>query len=39
VIAAGIFRDEQVLVTEGRYTFVAIDDDGRPRVVGPEGEG
>jgi len=27
---------EEVMVTEGRFTLVAIDDDGRPRPVPPE---
>ncbi len=29
-------QGERVRVTEGRFTFVAIDDDGRPRPVQPE---
>ncbi len=32
-IAAGVYRQERVLVTEGLYTFVAIDAEGRPRPV------
>lgn len=32
-IAAGVYREERVLVTEGLYTFVAIDSTGRPRSV------
>lgn len=35
-IAAGVYREERVLVTEGRYTFVAIDTDGKPRPVDEE---
>jgi acyl-CoA thioesterase YciA len=35
-IAAGVYREERVLVTEGRYTFVAIDSDGKPRPVDVE---
>jgi acyl-CoA thioesterase YciA len=29
-------REERILVTEGTFTFVAIDDNGRPRPVGGE---
>jgi acyl-CoA thioesterase YciA len=32
-VAAGVYREERVLVTEGLYTFVAIDAQGRPRPV------
>lgn len=35
-VAAGVYREERVLVTEGRFTFVAIDDDGKPRPVDEE---
>ncbi len=30
-------KEERVKVTEGRFTFVAIDDEGRPRPVPEEG--
>ncbi len=32
-VAAGVYREERVLVTEGLFTFVAIDAQGRPRPV------
>lgn len=35
-IAAGVYRQERVLVTEGRFTFVAIDAEGKPRPVDGE---
>ena len=35
-IAAGVYREERVLVTEGRYTFVALDEAGKPRPVDAE---
>ena len=33
VTRAGSYRQDEVLVTEGRFTFVAIDDGGTPRPV------
>jgi acyl-CoA thioesterase YciA len=29
--------EEQIAVTEGVFTYVAVDEDGRPRPVPPEG--
>jgi acyl-CoA thioesterase YciA len=32
-------EDEHIMVTEATFTFVAVDDAGKPRAVAPQGEG